>query len=174
MKAPFPYFPWAGSIEVREDGSIWRVRSQGKPCEPRRIDIPDQSKGYRNVVLPDETGRWRTYKAHRIVWWWHHGPIQDGLQVNHINLDKADNRLANLETLTASENIAHSYANGRTPPWSRSSVWRGRQMVTPNQIAGIQARRAEGITLKAISAEFGISITHTQRLIRKEVEGRCK
>ena len=98
LTAPFPYFPHSG-IEVRPDGSIWRIVSHGKPCTPRRIDLSDRAKGYRNVVLPIG-GRWRTLKAHRLVWEWHHGPIPDGLQVDHLCRNRACLNPDHLEPVT--------------------------------------------------------------------------
>ena len=91
-KAPFPWFG-DGTITADAQGAIWRHTSNGKPLPtPRRIDLPDQSKGYRNAVLPND-GRWRTFKAHRLMWEWHNGPIPDGFQIDHINGVKDDNRL---------------------------------------------------------------------------------
>jgi hypothetical protein len=50
--------------------------------------------------------------AHRMIWESVHGPIPDGMQINHINGVKTDNRLANLELATPSENLLHAYRLG--------------------------------------------------------------
>jgi hypothetical protein len=50
--------------------------------------------------------------AHRMVWEAVHGPIPEGLQINHKNGVKTDNRIENLELVTASENTAHAYRLG--------------------------------------------------------------
>lgn len=52
------------------------------------------------------------WQAHRLVWEAVHGPIPDGLQINHINGIKSDNRISNLEVVSASENAKHSYRTG--------------------------------------------------------------
>ena len=48
----------------------------------------------------------RVYKAHRLAWLYVHGAWPEAL-IDHINGDKADNRLANLRPATKSENGAH-------------------------------------------------------------------
>jgi hypothetical protein len=161
-------WPWPGVIEVRDDGSVWRLTADGRPITPRRIDLDDTNKGYRNVVLP-HGGRWRTFKAHRLVWMWHHGPIPDGLQINHRNLIKHDNRLANLELVTPAGNIQHSYANGRRRPWSEATEWRtGRPRVTPQQRREIMQLRNRGVLLREIADAYGISTSHVYRIYRQE------
>lgn len=50
--------------------------------------------------------------AHRMIWESVNGPIPDGMQINHINGIKSDNRIANLELVTPSENARHAYAIG--------------------------------------------------------------
>ena len=50
--------------------------------------------------------------AHRLIWESIHGPIPDGLQINHINGVKTDNRISNLELVTRSGNMAHALQTG--------------------------------------------------------------
>lgn len=50
--------------------------------------------------------------VHRIIWESVHGPIPEGLYINHINGIKTDNRIANLELVTTSENHKHAYRIG--------------------------------------------------------------
>jgi hypothetical protein len=150
-------FPWRAAVEVRPDGSVWRVARSGRQIAPKRIDMPDGSKGYRNVRLPDESGRWRTFKAHRLVWWWHHGPVPDGLQIDHIDGDKSNNRIENLRVVTQAENITASYGAGRTRPWSRTGT-------VSDRAARAIALREAGASLKDIAADLGCSISHAHRL----------
>ena len=48
---------------------------------------------------------------HRQVWVDNNGKIPDGLTVDHINNDKLDNRIENLQLLTRSENSAKGRVN---------------------------------------------------------------
>lgn len=60
-------------------------------------------KGY-IVVSLSKFGVRKSCKVHRCVYSAFHGPIPQGMQVNHMNEDKADNRLENLNLLTNKEN----------------------------------------------------------------------
>lgn len=50
--------------------------------------------------------------AHRLIWQAVHGAIPEGMQINHKNGVKSDNRLANLELVTPSANTKHAYDMG--------------------------------------------------------------
>ena len=50
------------------------------------------------------TRKEKTVLSHRFVWECYNGIIPDGLVIDHINDDKIDNRLSNLQLLTTKEN----------------------------------------------------------------------
>ena len=60
-------------------------------------------RGYYRVELWKQSIGKR-YKVHRLVWEAFNGSIPEGLQVNHINEVKTDNRLENLNLMTPKEN----------------------------------------------------------------------
>lgn len=71
---------------------------------------PDRC-GYMTVHL-SKNGRGYTKRVHRLVAEaFLEQPSEDAWQVNHINGDKRDNRRINLEYVTPSDNMYHSYAN---------------------------------------------------------------
>lgn len=50
--------------------------------------------------------------VHRAVWMYFYGDIPDNLEINHIDGNKLNNCISNLECVTSSENKLHSYRVG--------------------------------------------------------------
>jgi hypothetical protein len=66
--------------------------------------------GYRRISVDD-----KEYQAHRLAWLYVHGSFPAAL-LDHINGDRADNRIANLRNASSSENHRNSgmYKNNTT------------------------------------------------------------
>ena len=67
--------------------------------------------GYAQVELKCIDGKNRVFYWHRVIYTFFYGTIPDGLQVNHINENKTDNRLCNLNLMTPKENV--NWGSGR-------------------------------------------------------------
>jgi len=72
---------------------------------------------YQIINFMKEDGKKKTYRAHRLVLM-AFNPIEnmDKLEVNHINGNKRDNRLENLEWCTSSENQKHAFKTSLQQP----------------------------------------------------------
>lgn len=78
--------------------------------------------GYLRVQL-SKNHKYKKFTVHRLVLETFN-PILNKLQVNHINGIKTDNRLCNLQWVTAKQNIIHSFKNKlRTMTKGESCSW---------------------------------------------------
>lgn len=92
--------------ELREvfdyvDGSLhWKI----KPSVA--INIGDQagttkgSNGYCRIKFKN-----KTYLIHRLVWLWHGNKLEKTMEIDHINRDRADNKIENLRQVTRAANL---------------------------------------------------------------------
>ena len=69
-------------------------------------------KGYYGVVLQKE-GVKRTHQVHRLVATAFIPNLEGKTQVNHIDCNKKNNHVSNLEWVTQNENMQHAVDNGR-------------------------------------------------------------
>lgn len=94
--------------EVFDDGRIWSY-SHNKWLKP----TPNR-KGYLRICLYDNDGNKKSYRHHRVVYEsCSQAPIPEGFDVNHIDEDKTNNHMSNLNLMTHKENCNFGTRNER-------------------------------------------------------------
>lgn len=90
-----------------KQGIIWSCKSN------KWVGAKNKKSGYWYCALTSDDGKvWKT-KVHRVIWIAVNGEIPNGLEVNHINEDKSNNSISNLNLLTRKENINYGTRNER-------------------------------------------------------------
>lgn len=100
-----PVVGYEGLYEVSFFGDLRSVKSQ------MLISQQTINSGYKTVHLSKNNKR-KAFTVHRLVAQAFIPNPEGKPQVNHINADKKDNRVENLEWCTASENIKNIFKNG--------------------------------------------------------------
>lgn len=136
---PVVGFEWY--YEISDIGQLRRI-------DNGRLLSPSLSKGY-PVTSLSKKGKYTRVSIHRLVAAAFLGPA-NGMQVNHINNDRADARLSNLEYVTPRQNQIHAYATG-------SKRYRGRGL-TPRSVLEIDRRVQIGDDPARIARDMETSI----------------
>ena len=102
---------------INREGVIYRasyVTNDGKYIKSKIVTQSLGKNGYYYVNLRHD-GKTKLAYVHRIIAETYVDNPENKEQVNHINGDKKDNRIENLEWVTPKENTQHSIYNGMTP-----------------------------------------------------------
>lgn len=82
------------------DGYLtWKKLPSNRVKLGKRAGCPDGSNGYEVIRLFN-----RLYVSHRLIWIYHHGAIPAGLEIDHINRRRTDNKISNLRAVSRSLN----------------------------------------------------------------------
>lgn len=60
---------------------------------------------------------------HRIMWETFNGEIPDGYEIDHIDANKENNALSNLQLILHKDNIKKTYIQGRKPTDNHNRIW---------------------------------------------------
>ena len=154
---PIASHPW---YEISDRGDVRNTRTN--KILGRRID----KDGYRLVQLYN-SGVGHNHKVHRLVAETFIGRDPDRDQVNHLNGNKEDNRVENLQWCTRSENTRHAY-NELQFRANISSAIKAHTKLDERKIREIIRLREEGVSVKEIAERYNVSIYSIYRVSKKE------
>lgn len=155
-----------GKYEASDFGRIRCAIPKKDGSKKRPLSPCITNWGYQCAVIFIDGAR-RMRLVHRLVCLAFNGHIQKGLQVNHKNGIKTDNRLSNLELVTPSQNTKHSYEIlGRLPSVvSNPGEKNGRAKITASEVKEIFQLRNSGTPVKQIAEKFGLHKYYVYNLL---------
>lgn len=126
--APYEYsISDAGNVRANQ-----KIDARGFPRKERVLILSTNEDGYKKTSLTINK-KCKKFFVHRLVYQTFIGEIPDGMEINHINGIRDDNRACNLNAMTHSDNILHSktnlgtdyatYGNGRMTKEQREKIF---------------------------------------------------
>lgn len=122
--------------------------------------------GYPQTMLKCEDGKYKTWKVHKWICLTFLGENK-GLEVNHRNGIKTDNRILNLEYCTRSQNIQHSFDTGLQKP--KRGTLNGMAKLNELQVKEIR-QYVSGFVgryygRKALAKKYNVSEAHIKDIV---------
>lgn len=152
-----PVVGYEGWYEVSDQGRVRNVKTRGGSPAGHILTGCPSKKGYLSVCLTVNTKQ-KVKHVHRLVGEAFLGPLQRGLQTDHINGDKTDNRAANLRYVTGFVNQRKSYE-----PQFYRHVPRGeahsQSKLKETQVRAIKRLLRLGMIHRLIADRFRISVS---------------
>ena len=95
--------------ELSKSGLVWKTTRNSKAIKGKPLGSLDRDKYYQFKV------NGRGYKAHRVVWFLHYGEIPAGLEIDHIDRNRSNNKIGNLRCVTHQRNCLNTASNRKHP-----------------------------------------------------------
>lgn len=121
-------------------------------------------KGYFSYGL-SKNKRLHSISGHRLVWEAFRGKRKPGLQINHLDGDKKNNALVNLELVTASENVRHAFRIGLKCIVGEKHP---RTQLKDADIRAIREARARGVKLTVLAERYGVNFSNISMIARRQ------
>jgi hypothetical protein len=153
MMKVFKPIPGHAGYEVSDQGTVRSldriIERNGKPARlcGRTLSLRRHTQGYKAVSL----GNGKQATVHSLVMLAFEGPRPHGAWINHINGDKTDNRLINLEYCTPKQNQEHAVHTGLAP------MPPGAGVLTADDVLAIKSRLQLGESGVSIAKSFGVT-----------------
>lgn len=153
--------PVDGYEGLYEVSSLGAVRSCAKTIATRRGDrtlcqrilSPAKHNGYFRVQLTDDRGKHKHVFLHRLV---AEAFISaaEGKFINHKDGVKTNNRVENLEWVTAAENNRHAFTTGLNDVFSLA---RKNAKLSVDDISDLRVLRSFGVSFSELGRQFGVT-----------------
>lgn len=159
---------WEGVYEVSDHGRVRRIKAASGTQPGKILVCPAGKRGYPVLYMFDKDRRGRGF-VHALVMAAFVGPRPEGLHVNHLDSDRGNNRLSNLEYVTPKENTQHAKRAGRLRGGGPKGELAPAAKLSLEQMRSAHEKWSAGEkTQTELAAEYGV----TRQAIWNIVHGR--
>lgn len=134
---------------VDVNGYVYKNNNKLKPV--------NNGSGYHVVNISYLTSKRKTERVHRLV---ANAFIQNEQKkpcVNHLDGNKTNNRVENLEWVTHRENMIHAYKNGLSNPKISLGSKHYKSKLTELDVVQIMASLSNGVRSSSLAKRYGVS-----------------
>lgn len=139
--------------------------SKPQKLNQRLLKGRETEKGYLSVILHNNKKK-KSFRVHRLIYQSFVEAIPEGKEINHINGDKQDNRIENLEAITHGDNIRHAERNGMIN--HAKGELAAHAKLNENEVIWIRIKYSDGATLAALAKEYGVHTATIHRIIKRK------
>lgn len=150
-------------IKVSSIGRIWKAANKSRK-ERILTEFPKDKDGYCRCSVQKINGTWTSQPVHRLVAKAFILNPENKQTVNHIDGDRTNNKVENLEWVTPKENVIHSFRFGAR---KRCKQVPKKTLLTDFQISQINKLR-ELYTVNQIAKLFNIEYQSLKNIIHKK------
>lgn len=150
-------------IKVSSIGRIWKAANKSRK-ERILTEFPKDKDGYCRCSVQKINGTWTSQPVHRLVAKAFILNPENKQAVNHIDGDRTNNKVENLEWVTPKENVIHSFRFGAR---KRCKQVPKKTLLTDFQISQINKLR-ELYTVNQIAKLFNIEYQSLKNIIHKK------
>lgn len=159
-----PVVGFEGLYDVSDLGFVRRVKpyTKGKFVNeplPRILVGGNNGRGYKTVILSgSDSINKKSHKVHQLVAYAFLGPKMAGQEVNHINRNRSDNRLCNLEYVSHQRNMKHCYEFKERQDACPRGIRHHNARINNDIARDIKQRLKSGEIMKNMAEQYGVSI----------------
>jgi HNH endonuclease len=150
-----------GKYKVNSDGNVYlKISGNWRLVKPFNRNSSDYSR----ITLIGTKSKYILCYAQCVIWLFFNGTYDENLQLNHIDGNKQNNSLANLEIVTRLQNAQHAVKLGLYKRGEES----GKSDFTSNQIKEIKSLFSKGYKQIDISKKLKIHKSTVWRVINNK------
>jgi len=161
-----------GILQVSPVGSVWRVKKKIGGQAHRLVSISPvraekEMPNGRLQIQVYRDGKRLVCASHRLIWYLFNGEIPEKHHIHHKNEDRQDNRISNLECLSAGDHVRR-HAKDRVA-WTkgiggteRAAQWHAKTVKSRKENHAIRCAEThklwkDGLTQEEVGRTLGIS-----------------
>jgi hypothetical protein len=106
-------------FDYQDDGNlIWKKTSSSSALRGNIAGVLDRHAGYYRVGIDR-----KKYLLHRLIFLYHKGYLTQGMEIDHINMEKTNNRIDNLREVTRAQNSYNTRKSATNVTGVKGVAW---------------------------------------------------